>query len=313
MTPRGLRIGAAIATAARSIGRRWSRRQSPSPEKQKLFQRIAADLGLSLRMGTRVPSDLLTGGEAEGSEVTSAGLVASGSIEGLHVAIGDLNLADRNVRFQVTISDPAKSAPQDLVLSRSESPYSEAPSDLKTGDPPFDEIFDIRGIPAEVSALLSAKERSHILKIWDTGDLTIKDGSIIWVPGEGFDNTAERLTGSVHKLVALGHMLALRAEEIPAKLIEHALTDPAPSVQLANLEQLALLNGDRERLPAVARKLLTSGSPRIRLHAARILGAPEASRRSVPWLLRFRMTMTFERTPCSSSQPWLLLPSLETC
>lgn len=138
--------------------------------------------------------------------------------------------------------------------------------DLEVGDELFDRRFSVEGSTQPIAALLDEETRRLLLGVNFEAELEISGAELRLVT---FDRSLREL---LPLLLALIRRLT-EPVDIVQRLARNARQDPAAGVRLRNL--LALVRdfpGDA-RTPEVLRAACSDPSPRIRLRAARALGA----------------------------------------
>lgn len=138
--------------------------------------------------------------------------------------------------------------------------------EIEVGDEPFDSTFHLGGPARLVCALLDAEARGLLVSVSSECRLEL-------VGGELQTEMPERQLSSVlPRLVTLGRRFS-RPRDLTLRLARNARRDPAAGVRLQNLRLLVLESPGDPRTIQTLRKACSDSSPKIRLWAARELGA----------------------------------------
>ncbi len=138
--------------------------------------------------------------------------------------------------------------------------------EIEVGDEPFDNMFHLEGPARLVCALLDAEVRDLLVSASAECRLEIVGGELQAEMSEG------HLPSVLPRLVTLGRRFA-RPKELTLRLATNARRDPAAGVRLQSLRLLVLESPGNPRTAKALRRVCSDASPKIRLWAARELGA----------------------------------------
>jgi len=168
--------------------------------------------------------------------------------------------------LQVVVVVPALADFSDVRIRRE---YRRAVSGLRefeSGDRIFDRMFDIAGSPRHVCALLDAKARALLIHEAAKCRLEIVAGEI---RAPMYDS---QLSDVLPGLLDLGHLFS-QPRDVTLCLQENARQDPIPKVRLQNLLLLVREFPGEPGTVEELRRACSDSSPKVRLWAARELGA----------------------------------------
>lgn len=170
------------------------------------------------------------------------------------------------LRVEVTAAGPLVADPI-TVFSRIEAGLgrSRPPPPVRSGDDVFDRDMHTFGV--RTTALSSLTHRARALMLGHGGRWDVSGGRLTW---EG-RRAPTFLEGVIRDALELCALLEHAAKDPMASLGERALFDGHTGARLVALD--ALLAENRPRGSDVARKLLSDRLPRMRLEAAKRLGA----------------------------------------
>ena len=181
----------------------------------------------------------------------------------LQVRIEGVNLKEYPVRIVVAVPGPPGFSG---VKIRRELEKPLGAREIEIGDEPFDNSFYIVGPMRLVCALFDAEARRLLLRVNAASRLAISGGELRVEMSDG------QIPEILPLLLDLGRRFA-RPMDAPQRLAENARQDPEPGVRLSNLLLLIHeLPGDPRTLDAL-HNACADPSPRVRLRAARELGA----------------------------------------
>ncbi len=167
--------------------------------------------------------------------------------------------------LQVVVVAPALADFSDVRIRRGLPKAFPGVREFEVGDKLFDWLFDLGGPPRHLCALLDAKARALLLV---TGKCRLEI-----VAGEIRGQTSDsQLYEALPRLLDLGQLFS-QPRDVTLCLLENARHDPKFEVRLQNL---LLLVREFPGTPAIVeelRRACSDSSPRIRLWAARELGA----------------------------------------
>ncbi len=138
--------------------------------------------------------------------------------------------------------------------------------EIEVGDEPFDNMFYLEGPARLVCALLDAEARDLLASASAECRLEIMDGEL---KAEMFEG---HLPSVLPRLVTLGRWFA-RPQELTLRLATNARRDPAAGVRLQSLRLLVLESPGNPRTVKALHRARSDASPKVRLWAARELGA----------------------------------------
>jgi hypothetical protein len=169
--------------------------------------------------------------------VADAGDPSAAGVTGrLRVTLRDRTLSDETVATELHLE---AERPFDLTL-RLEADLGRFERDLmarelEIGDPRFDGVFLVGGVPARARALLDAATRQGLLSLAATQPFELRaDGWSLTARSRSDGEELAHLTRLVPRVLDLARSLA-EPGEVPARLARNAATDPLPSVRLYNL------------------------------------------------------------------------------
>ncbi len=138
--------------------------------------------------------------------------------------------------------------------------------EIEIGDEPFDSAFYIGGPMRLVYALLDAETRGLLVSVSSECRLELFGGEL------QAETSDWKLSAVLPSLVALGRRFS-RPRDITFRLARNARRDPAAGVRLQNLRFLARESPGDPRTVKTLRRACSDSSPKVRLWAARELGA----------------------------------------
>ncbi|HEX3526322.1 MAG TPA: HEAT repeat domain-containing protein [Thermoanaerobaculia bacterium] len=138
--------------------------------------------------------------------------------------------------------------------------------EIEVGDELFDSTFYIGGPLRLVCALLDAKARHLLLSVNAEGRLEIVGGEI------QAETSDRQLSYVLPRLLDLGRRLS-QPRDVTLRLARNARRDPVPEVRLQNLILLVRESPESPVTVKALRRACSDSSPKIRLWAARELGA----------------------------------------
>ncbi|HSS77302.1 MAG TPA: HEAT repeat domain-containing protein [Thermoanaerobaculia bacterium] len=182
----------------------------------------------------------------------------------LEVRIEEVRGLTRNI--QVVVVVPALADFSDVRIRRGFRKAFSGVRELKVGDGLFDRMFDIAGPPRHVCALLDAKARALLLLVATKCRLEIVAGEI---RAQTYDS---QLSDVLPGLLDLGHLFS-QPRDVTLCLLENARQDPRFEVRLQNLLLLVREFPGTPGTVEELRRACSDSSPKVRLWAARELGA----------------------------------------
>jgi hypothetical protein len=138
--------------------------------------------------------------------------------------------------------------------------------EIGIGDERFDRTFYCGGPMRLVCALLDAEMRDLLVSVSSECRLELVDGEL------RAETSDRQLASVLPRLVALGRRLS-RPMSLALRLARNARRDPAAGVRLQNLILLVRESPGDPRMVKTLRRACSDSSPKIRLWAARELGA----------------------------------------
>jgi HEAT repeat protein len=138
--------------------------------------------------------------------------------------------------------------------------------EIGIGDEPFDSTFYIGGPMRLVCALLDAETRGLLVSVNAECRLELFGGEL------QAETSDWKLSYVLPRLVTLGRRFS-QPRDLTFRLARNARRDPAAGVRLQNLRFLALESPGDPRTVKTLRKACSDASPKVRLWAARELGA----------------------------------------
>jgi len=182
----------------------------------------------------------------------------------LEVRIEEVRSLTRSL--QVVIVVPTLSGFSDVRIRRGFRKAFSGVRELEVGDGLFDRMFDIAGSPRHVCALLDAKARALLIRVDARCRLEIVAGEI---RAQTYDI---QLSDVLPGLLDLGHLFS-QPRDVTLCLRENARKDPRPEVRLQNLLLLVREFPGHPETVEELRRACSDSSPKVRLWAARELGA----------------------------------------
>lgn len=136
------------------------------------------------------------------------------------------------------------------------------------GDPIFDERIEVSAVDAPICAALNHRARSYITQLLDWGGY-VEDGMVVCRTTWSAEHNAS-LPQLLRNVAALARLLNVEPTELPQRLANNALEDPAAGVRLKNLRYLVApeTQAPPELLASTAAALLHDTHPPIRWLAA---------------------------------------------
>jgi len=181
----------------------------------------------------------------------------------LEVRIEPFGRNKYGARIVIVVPEPPEFASVKICRARDKPLWSR---EIEVGDESFDRTFYVAGPVRLVRALLDAKVRRLLIRKNAKGGIEI-------VQGELRVETSDReIRELVPILLKLGHQLA-QAQDTVRLLADHARRDPEAGVRLQNLLLLIHELPEDPRTAVALRTALADPSPRVRLRAAKELGA----------------------------------------
>lgn len=166
-----------------------------------------------------------------------------------------------DIVVQVLDVDPWFTLGKDSAMARSIKP------DIETGDPDFDETIRVEGDRDFALGLLSVDARRAVEKVVLTFDGKVEDGKIEVAVGK-----VEMVPKVLRPMLRLAELLHRpSSRELPARLAQHALEDPARGFRLQAFRQLAQEFYGTDELRNTARLLVGEEHLELRVEAAGIL------------------------------------------
>lgn len=138
--------------------------------------------------------------------------------------------------------------------------------EIEIGDEPFDSAFYLAGPMRLVCALLDAEARDLLLSVSAECPLELIGGEL------RTETTDWQLSHVLSSLVTLGRRFS-RLRDLTPRLARNAHRDPAAGVRLQNLRSLVHESPGDPRTAKALRGACSDASPKVRLWAARELGA----------------------------------------
>ena len=144
--------------------------------------------------------------------------------------------------------------------------------EIEVGHSSFDEIVRVRGVESTVLALLDANARRCVADFIRTHKGMIKDGDVS-CEVSGRERNGPLLEARLRAMLEIAVALTLRHDEVTARMADNVRDDPAAGVRLRNLEYLCRHYRLSKECKTACERALHDKSPRIRLLAAKSIGA----------------------------------------
>src|SRR5436305_80572 len=180
------------------------------------------------------------------------------------VRIEEARGLDAGIQVVVAVSGPPGFS--EVRIHREPRKPLPGAQEIEVGDEPFDSVFYLGGPARLVCALLDAEARDLLLSVSSECRLEIVDGEL---KAEMFEG---HLPSVLPRLVTLGRRFA-RPKELILRLATNARRDPAAGVRLQSLRLLVLESPGNPRTAKALHRACSDASPKVRLWAARELGA----------------------------------------
>ncbi|HTV22969.1 MAG TPA: HEAT repeat domain-containing protein [Polyangiaceae bacterium] len=210
-------------------------------------------------------------------QLTATESRATGELDGASVNI-ELKGHDFNVytHYQSLIAVESAHIPRSLSLRRDPDVASSVrwsrTDDVKTGDRQFDERHVLKELDAHVCAALGYTTRALLTPLLSQG-VNIEGGKFIY-RSDWSERENASLPQLLRRLAAIAQALSIPPEQVPQRLAQSALTDPAPDVRLSNLRYLVApaTNAPRSIIDDTVPTLLEDPHAAVRALAAQHAG-----------------------------------------
>lgn len=172
----------------------------------------------------------------------------------------------REVGIQVVVAVSGPPGFSDVSIhSEPRNPLPLA-QEIEVGDEPFDSAFYLGGPARLVCALLDAEARELLVSVSSECSLELTGGEL------RAETSESHLASVLAGLVTLGRRLA-RPKGVILRLTRNACRDPVAGVRLQSLRLLVLESPGNPRTARTLRRACSDRNPKVRLWAARELGA----------------------------------------
>ena len=200
----------------------------------------------------------------------------AGRVDGIDVKIELVTMHD-DVRTRYTVGARARMTRQVAIERRRIlTGLGLVAEEVETGDVEFDRAFRVLGPESVVLAVLGERTRAILQTFSAKDECRIEDEAFV-LERSGSDGDAEAIVARVRQMIDVARAFCLDDDDVGTRLAENVETEVIPALRLRNLEHLTAFHANSDACPTAVRVALNDRDERLRLHAAKTIGAPEGS------------------------------------